>query len=75
MKKDCLFNKLFILLFCLLLPMSLYAYLDPGTGSYVLQVIVAAFFGVLYSIKVYWSKFKAFFTGKKNNTDNNVGDK
>jgi hypothetical protein len=37
------------------------AYLDPGTGSYILQVIIAASVAGLYIIKLFWNKIKAFF--------------
>jgi len=37
-----------------------YAYIDPGTGSYILQIVMAAFFTAIFAIGVYWQKFKAF---------------
>lgn len=37
------------------------AYLDPGTGSFVFQMIIAAVLGGLYSIKTYWQKIKEIF--------------
>ena len=37
-----------------------YAYLDPGTGSYILQVINAALLGMAYLVKVYWKKILVF---------------
>jgi ribose/xylose/arabinose/galactoside ABC-type transport system permease subunit len=44
-----------------------HAYIDPGSGSYALQVAVAAVFGALFSVKVFWYKIKQFvanlFTG------------
>lgn len=58
----------FILLF-LTLPSNVYGYLDPGTGSYFLQLIAAALVGSLFTIKLYWKKiktsFKDFFSKKK----------
>ena len=38
-----------------------YAYLDPGTGSYILQVLIAAIVGGLFAIKPFWTKIKSFF--------------
>jgi hypothetical protein len=35
-----------------------YAYLDPGTGSYILQILIAAFFGALFALKRYWHRVK-----------------
>jgi hypothetical protein len=45
----------------LIFPRTAYAYLDPGTGSYVLQIILAAFVGVAFTIKIYWGKIKTIF--------------
>jgi hypothetical protein len=38
-----------------------YAYLDPGTGSYILQLIIAGLLGGLFALKMFWSKVKNFF--------------
>ena len=37
------------------------AYLDPGTGSFVFQIIIAGVVGGLYTIKTYWRNIKGFF--------------
>ncbi len=44
--------------------MSILAYLDPGTGSLIIQAIIAFFCGVAFTVKLYWRRFKAFFSGK-----------
>ncbi|MEK7485359.1 MAG: hypothetical protein AABZ60_13625 [Planctomycetota bacterium] len=31
-----------------------YAYLDPGTGSYLFQVLLATFLGGIYALKLFW---------------------
>ncbi len=36
-----------------------HAYLDPGTGSYALQVTIAGVFGALFSVKMFWSNIVA----------------
>jgi hypothetical protein len=41
-----------------------YAYLDPGTGSYIFQILIAAVVGVGFLVKVYWGKIKSLFTGR-----------
>ena len=38
-----------------------YAYLDPGTGSYLIQVLLGIGLGAAFSVKVFWGKIKAFF--------------
>jgi hypothetical protein len=35
-----------------------YAYLDPGTGSVVIQAIIGALVGVVITLKIYWFKLK-----------------
>ena len=30
------------------------AYIDPGTGSYVLQLLLAGILGALFALKVFW---------------------
>ncbi|HEX9795423.1 MAG TPA: hypothetical protein VGA52_00380 [Anaerolineales bacterium] len=38
-----------------------FAYLDPGSGSYLLQLLIAGAMGGLLMLRIYWSKVKAFF--------------
>jgi len=42
-----------------------FLYIDPGSGSYILQMIIAAVLGVSFFFKNFWLSVKAFFTGKK----------
>ncbi len=35
-----------------------HAYLDPGSGSYALQVAIAGIFGFLFSLKMFWGRLK-----------------
>ena len=53
------------LAFGLCLPDDAHAYIDPGTGSYVLQLILAGLFGAFFAIKTYWRSIKAFFGPSK----------
>ena len=39
---------------------SMQAYLDPGTGSFVLQAVLAGFVGALAIGRLYWRRFKSF---------------
>ncbi len=38
-----------------------YAYLDPGTGSIILQALLGGAAGALIAGRLYWSKIKSFF--------------
>lgn len=42
-----------------------YAYLDPGTGSMILQALIAGVAVVGVTIKLYWFKLVAFLKGEK----------
>ncbi|MGH8566867.1 MAG: hypothetical protein ACREXU_02350 [Gammaproteobacteria bacterium] len=44
---------------------DVHAYLDPGTGSIVLQAIIAAVAGGFMVLRTYWSKVKQLFTRRK----------
>jgi hypothetical protein len=37
-----------------------YAYIDPGSGSYFLQLLIASLLAGLYSLKIYWAKIRSF---------------
>ena len=41
-----------------------YAYLDPGTGSVILQALIGVIAGVLITLKIYWYKLKEKFLDK-----------
>lgn len=40
------------------------AYLDPGTGSMILQGIIGAIAGALVVLRIYWARLKQFFSPK-----------
>ena len=57
-------------LFCLLLTTGTsHAYLDPGTGSILLQGLIAGIAGGIVVMKLYWTKVKSFFSFKKKKDD------
>jgi hypothetical protein len=39
-----------------------YGYIDPGTGSYVIQIIIAALVGASLGVKIFWRNIKGFFS-------------
>ncbi|MBK0404377.1 hypothetical protein I5M27_15370 [Adhaeribacter sp. BT258] len=64
------FAILKITLIFLMLAKPAMAYINPGSGSMILQVILAGILGGLFAIKVFWLKIAAFFkslTGSKKN--------
>ena len=44
----------------LLLPSIADAYLDPGTGSYVVQLLIGGLLGGLFALGVFWRRVLAF---------------
>ncbi len=50
----------------------IFAYIDPGTGSYMIQIAIAFMVGALFFIKGFWKKIAAFlsriFSKKKNDS-------
>ena len=62
-------NKTIFFLYFFLFTSSAYAYLDPGTGSIILQAIVGAFAAFFSTLYIFWEKVKIFFRKvfKKNN--------
>ena len=53
---------LFLLL--VVMPTPAYAYLDAGTGSMILQLLLGGVGGALVVFKLYWFKIKRIFGGK-----------
>lgn len=54
---------LFVLVFLSLFRIDApaYAYLDPGTGSMLVQMLLGGVAGALVVGKLYWARIKAFF--------------
>jgi hypothetical protein len=48
-------------------PQPASAYLDPGFGSMVWQMIAAIGFAAAFTVKIYWQKIRNFFTRSKTN--------
>ena len=36
-------------------------YLDPGSGSYLLQLLIAGALGALFALRLYWGRVKGYF--------------
>jgi len=57
-------NKIKLLIALLLVStVCCYGYIDPGTGSYVVQIIIATAAGAAFGLKLFWKKIKAFLGG------------
>lgn len=54
--------------------LSYLLYIDPGSGSYLVQVIIAAVLGAAFYFKTIWWRIKAFFKGKDSVDDKKPQD-
>jgi hypothetical protein len=62
-KKAACFDKIILLLsFVLFLTaVDAHAYIDPGTGSYIIQLLIAGLLAAAYVLKMYWIKLIGLF--------------
>ncbi len=40
-------------------------YVDPGSGSYLVQMIIAGILAAIFYIKSIWWRIKSFFSGRR----------
>ncbi len=72
--------KLIIILFLtLIFSKPAYAYLDPGTGSIIIQAILGFIAAAFVSINIWWIKVKNFFltifkSNKKKKSETNSNE-
>lgn len=74
-RRDVLIFGIFLLTVAAVTPV--HAYLDPGTGSFVLQMILGGVAGAALLVRMYWQKFLGLFKsdagteehGRKNSVD------
>ncbi len=47
-------------------------YLDPGSGSFLIQLIIASLLGAAFVVRASWSRIKSFFKPSDNETDSEL---
>jgi hypothetical protein len=52
-----------------------YLYLDPGSGSFLIQLLLAVLLGAGVAIRMYWSKIKTMFGGNKSAPAESIEEK
>jgi hypothetical protein len=60
-----LHSFVWFVLFALVYVDDALAYIEPGTGSMIIQSLIAVIAGGLFALKTYWYKLKIFFSRKK----------
>lgn len=71
MKNSVFFVLLNVVLIVIGWANSALAYLDPGTGSMVLQLLLGGIAGAVVILKLYWRRFVGLFRG---NTRDEAGN-
>ena len=66
---------LFMLTFLFVFPGEVHAYIDPGSGSYLTQIILGFVFGGLFMIKLYWNKIKNAIFRNRSKVDDEENSK
>ena len=69
LKKVLKFSTIFIIISAIL-PQKANAYLDPGSGSYLIQIVIASIAGVGFILKSNWQKVKSFFQSREKERPN-----
>ena len=67
-------NKIFSLsciVTLIIFPTKAFAYLDPGTGSIILQAILGFIAASITTISIYWTKFKSLISKLFNKKEKN----
>ena len=47
-----------------------YGYIDPGTGSLIIQGVIGAIAAIAVTVKLYWHKLKLFFLRRGDHPEN-----
>lgn len=61
LKMNFYYRLLLVILICVFFTKNVYAYLDSGTGSYVVQVLIGALMGGIITVRFYWRNIVNFF--------------
>ena len=67
--------KFVIFVLVVLIAPNALAYLDPGTGSILLQSMLALIAGAAFTLKLYWAKVKSLFAHGKPEPDHHADER
>jgi|TARA_B110000914_G_scaffold196607_1_gene185949 uncharacterized membrane protein len=59
----------FLLLISLSAAFNAYGYIDPGTGSLIIQSVIGAIAAIGVTVKIYWHKLRLLFSKRRPSTD------
>jgi len=55
--------------YCLVAATPAHAYVDPGSGSYLFQFMIAGVAGSVYAVKTFWGRIRPFFSQRTRKHD------
>lgn len=73
--RACRVSVLTVAMLGLLISSPSYAYLDPGTGSIILQGLLAGIAVAIGVVRGYWQQFRMFLTNLRSKSDDNKNDR
>jgi NhaP-type Na+/H+ or K+/H+ antiporter len=50
-----------LFMMAMLVPTDAHAYIDPGTGSFIIQAVIGAVLGAFFTMKLWMGSVKRFF--------------
>jgi len=65
------FNFKLLISFLVLIPKLAYAYIDPASGSMVIQALLAVLAAVSVSVGLFWQRIRSFIARLLNRDKNN----
>ncbi len=68
--KKSFVNIAVLIIISTLLPRYVFAYLDPGSGSYIIQILIASAASILFAIKGQLARIIHFLRRKTNDKSN-----
>jgi hypothetical protein len=63
-----LLRALAVLFLLVMTERQLFAYVDPGSGSMLLQLLLGGVAGVAVAVRMYWHRLRSFFGVRSDNT-------
>jgi hypothetical protein len=71
MEKSRSYAPLWLVVVVMLLatPRQLAAYIDPGSGSYLIQALMAGLLGGFFAVKTFWKQIRSYFSRGNSSSD------
>ena len=66
-------RRLFVICFLLICVIPLFAYIDPGAGSYIIQIIIAGSLTIAFVLKTQWRRLVALVKKMRGKGDREDG--